>query len=223
MKPDSVMHLAPSRVCAQVLMAYRNKDAQHVEWCKALKAVFLPGLKDYVKQHQTTGPAWKPNGIPVSQFKGEAPASTAPAAASRGPPPPPPKAPAPPPPPPAGSLLQPRAAAPAPASGMSALLQDLNKGDAVTSGEEIGGPVVARTRLGFLFMSLVAARRGPLLASLKLGRARVALDEVTSKAGRHMLHIPASHWKQSGPLIQSRWNKNTISIRRILRVNALES
>ncbi|GAQ84855.1 Adenylate cyclase-associated protein [Klebsormidium nitens] len=118
----------------KVLMAYRNKDAQHVEWCKALKAVFLPGLKDYVKQHQTTGPAWKPNGIPISQFKGEAPASTAPPAATRTPPPPPRKAPAPPPTPPAGSLLQPRAAAPAPASGMSALLQDLNKGDAVTSG-----------------------------------------------------------------------------------------
>ena len=52
----------------QVLTEFRSKDAQHVEWVKALKELF-DQLKAYVKQHHVAGPAWNRNGAPVSQFK----------------------------------------------------------------------------------------------------------------------------------------------------------
>ncbi|KAK6121445.1 hypothetical protein DH2020_044821 [Rehmannia glutinosa] len=33
----------------KILVEYRNKDANHVEWAKALKELYVPGLRDYVK------------------------------------------------------------------------------------------------------------------------------------------------------------------------------
>ena len=35
---------------------------------KSLKEL-LKGLVAYVKQYHATGPAWQPNGIPISQFR----------------------------------------------------------------------------------------------------------------------------------------------------------
>jgi hypothetical protein len=47
---------------------YRNKDADHVEWAKALKELYMPGLRDFVKKHYPLGPSWGPvGGAPVSQ------------------------------------------------------------------------------------------------------------------------------------------------------------
>ena len=52
-----------------------NRTAPHVDWVKALKDL-LKGLCTYVKTYHFSGPAWNPNGIPLSQFKpGSAPAS----------------------------------------------------------------------------------------------------------------------------------------------------
>ncbi|KAJ7978370.1 Adenylyl cyclase-associated protein [Quillaja saponaria] len=42
--------------CNKVLVEYRNKDPNHVEWAKALKELYLTGLKDYVKSFYPLGP-----------------------------------------------------------------------------------------------------------------------------------------------------------------------
>lgn len=97
-------------------MEYRNKDADHVEWAKALKELYLPGLREYVKSHYPLGPVWNASGKPAS----------APAKA-------PPGAPAPPPAP----LFISESSKPSSSSnqkqGMSAVFQQLSSG-AVTSG-----------------------------------------------------------------------------------------
>uniref|UniRef100_A0A803LDS2 Adenylyl cyclase-associated protein n=1 Tax=Chenopodium quinoa TaxID=63459 RepID=A0A803LDS2_CHEQI len=42
----------------KVLIEYKNKDPNHVEWAKALKELYLPGLRDYVKSFYPLGPVW---------------------------------------------------------------------------------------------------------------------------------------------------------------------
>ena len=79
-------------------MEYRNKDPDHVEWAKALKDLYMPGLRDYVKKHYPLGPVWGPaGGAAASQPKVVAPTPKAPApkapAAKAPPPPAPPSAP----------------------------------------------------------------------------------------------------------------------------------
>lgn len=97
-------------------MEYRNKDANHVEWAKALKELYLPGLRDYVKSHYPLGPVWNASGKPAS-------------APAKGPP----GAPAPPPAP----LFSSESSKPSSSSnqkqGMSAVFQQLSSGS-VTSG-----------------------------------------------------------------------------------------
>ncbi|KAF9676011.1 hypothetical protein SADUNF_Sadunf09G0094000 [Salix dunnii] len=43
--------------CNKILVQYKSKDPNHVEWAKALKDLYLPGLRDYVKSHYPLGPA----------------------------------------------------------------------------------------------------------------------------------------------------------------------
>ncbi|KAL4555645.1 hypothetical protein LXL04_038270 [Taraxacum kok-saghyz] len=50
----------------KVLVEYKNKDQDHVEWAKALKELYVPGLRDYVKSHYALGPAWCETGGTVS-------------------------------------------------------------------------------------------------------------------------------------------------------------
>lgn len=124
-------------------MEYRGKDANHVEWARALKELYLPGLQSYVKQYHTTGPSWNPSGVDVSDWS---PGSQEPAKKKSAPPPPPPRGPpppppgVPPPPPPSGSLAPPPTSASTPSSSggaplsMSAVFQEINKGESVTAG-----------------------------------------------------------------------------------------
>ena len=71
-------------------MEYRNKDPDHVEWAKALKDLYMPGLRDYVKKHYPLGPVWGPaGGATASQPKVVAPTPKAPAAKAPPPPAPP--------------------------------------------------------------------------------------------------------------------------------------
>ncbi|KAG6542898.1 hypothetical protein Mapa_015802 [Marchantia paleacea] len=124
----------------KVLVEYKTKDPNHVEWAKAVKDLYIPGLKDYVKKFHTTGPAWNEKGIDVSQFGGAATkartaAPSAPPSAPRAPPPPPPPGPPPPPPPPPSGIASSSsgAAAHAPAASMSEVFKELSKGEAVTA------------------------------------------------------------------------------------------
>eukprot|EP00761_Pharyngomonas_kirbyi_P012496 gb/GECH01012523.1/.p1 GENE.gb/GECH01012523.1/~~gb/GECH01012523.1/.p1 ORF type:complete len:216 (+),score=66.48 gb/GECH01012523.1/:1-648(+) len=45
----------------KVRMAYKDKDATHVEWIKAWNAI-ITNLQAYVKEYHTTGLAWNPQG-----------------------------------------------------------------------------------------------------------------------------------------------------------------
>ncbi|KAF5751107.1 cyclase-associated protein 1 [Tripterygium wilfordii] len=105
----------------KILVEYKSKDTNHVEWAKALKELYLPGLRDYVKGHHPLGPVWNPAGKT---------ATSAPPKAST------PKAPGPPP-PPRASLFSSEASQPSssgPKKGMAAVFQEINSGKPVTSG-----------------------------------------------------------------------------------------
>jgi adenylyl cyclase-associated protein len=74
----------------KVLVEYRNKDPDHVEWAKALKDLYMPGLRDFVKKHYPLGPVWGPaGGAAASQPKAVAPTPKAPEAKAPPPPAPP--------------------------------------------------------------------------------------------------------------------------------------
>ncbi|KAK3149508.1 hypothetical protein QOZ80_3AG0218360 [Eleusine coracana subsp. coracana] len=99
----------------KVLVEYRNKDPDHVEWAKALKDLYMPGLRDYVKKHYPLGPVWGPAGG-VSQPKATVPTPKAPAV--KAPPPPaPPSA-------PLFSTESPKTSQPK--QGMSAVFQEIS-------------------------------------------------------------------------------------------------
>lgn len=90
-----------------------------MEWAKALKELYLPGLRDYVKSNYPLGPVWNASGKPAG----------APAKAPPGAPAPPPA--------PSASLFSSESSKPSSSSnqkqGMSAVFQQLSSG-AVTSG-----------------------------------------------------------------------------------------
>ncbi|KAL5562973.1 hypothetical protein UlMin_032720 [Ulmus minor] len=105
----------------KILVEYRSKDPNHVEWAKALKELYLPGLRDYVKSHYPLGPVWSSTGKAVTTAPAKAPA---------------PRAPAPPPPPPASlfSSESSQASSSGPKQGMAAVFQEINSGKPATSG-----------------------------------------------------------------------------------------
>ncbi|CAK9142565.1 unnamed protein product [Ilex paraguariensis] len=104
-----------------VLVEYRNKDPNHVEWAKALKELYVPGLRDYVKTHYPLGPVWSATGKTTVSAPLKTPTSIAPA---------------PPPPPPASlfSSESPQPSASHPKEGMAAVFQEIGSGKSVTAG-----------------------------------------------------------------------------------------
>eukprot|EP00250_Pteridium_aquilinum_P002137 c12340_g1_i1 orf=342-1844(-) len=114
----------------KVLVEYRNKDANHVEWAKSMKELYVPGLRDYTKKFHVTGPAWNSKGVGCSEYLASSTGS-APKPAVRAGPPPPPRAPPPPPPMAAVPLADVSGGA---RQGMNAVFEEISKGEAVTSG-----------------------------------------------------------------------------------------
>lgn len=106
-------------------MEYRNKDPDHVEWAKALKELYLPGLRDYVKGFYPLGPVWASAGVAVSTSSTSAGMSKPPST----------KAPAPPP-PPSASLFSSETASSRPKEGMSAVFQEISSGKSVAGGKQ---------------------------------------------------------------------------------------
>ncbi|WVQ93921.1 hypothetical protein IAU59_000999 [Kwoniella sp. CBS 9459] len=106
----------------RVTKQFKETNPAAVAWAKAFSEL-LTTLQAYVKQWHTTGVAWNPKGSP-------APASipAAGSAPSGGAPPPPP------PPPTGGSSSSAAPSAGGGTGGTAALLADLNRGGAVTSG-----------------------------------------------------------------------------------------
>ncbi|CAH9124381.1 unnamed protein product [Cuscuta epithymum] len=99
----------------KILVEYRNKDPNHAEWAKALKELYLPGLREYVKSHYPLGPVWCASGKTFVS--------------------PPTKAPAPPA-PPSASLFNSESSKPSsrPKQGMAAVFEEISSGKQVTSG-----------------------------------------------------------------------------------------
>lgn len=105
----------------KVLVAYRHMDPDHVEWAKALKELYMPGLRDYVKSFYPLGPVWgHPSTAPPS---GKAP--TAPPPSGKAPTAPPP---------PAILPFSSETAAPRPKVGMSAVFEELNSSKSASLG-----------------------------------------------------------------------------------------
>ncbi|RZC92562.1 hypothetical protein C5167_029340 [Papaver somniferum] len=109
----------------KILVEYRSKDPNHVEWAKALKELYLPGLRDYVKSNYPLGPVWSTTGKTTVSLPASAP-SKAPA----------PRGPAPPPPPPASLFTSEssNASSSQPKKGMAAVFQEISSGETVTAG-----------------------------------------------------------------------------------------
>ncbi|KAK9286041.1 hypothetical protein L1049_014420 [Liquidambar formosana] len=105
----------------KILVEYKSKDPNHVEWAKALKELYLPGLRDYVKSFYPLGPVWSATGKATVSAPSKAPA---------------PSAPAPPPPPPASlfSSESSQTSSSRPKEGMAAVFQEISSGKPVTTG-----------------------------------------------------------------------------------------
>ncbi|CAL5005951.1 unnamed protein product [Urochloa decumbens] len=93
----------------KVLVEYKNKDPDHVEWAKALKELYVPNLRDYIKRFYPLGPVWQPPGCATNK------APSAPA-------------------PPSASLAISTASSSQPKSGMSAVFAEISSGKPVTQG-----------------------------------------------------------------------------------------
>ncbi|KAF6135190.1 hypothetical protein GIB67_035261 [Kingdonia uniflora] len=168
----------------KILVEYKNKDPDHVEWAKALKELYVPGLRDYVKSFYPLGPVWSLTG----KTNVSAPAR----ASSKAPPP---GAPAPPP-PPAGSLFSSdssEAPASRPKAGMAAVFQEISSGETVSAGlrkvtddmkskkrtDKTG--IVAASRKETRSGSSSFSKTGPPKLELQMGRKWVVENQIGRK------------------------------------------
>ncbi|XP_059647684.1 cyclase-associated protein 1 [Cornus florida] len=105
----------------KILVGYKNKDPNHVEWAKSLKELYIPGLRDYVKSHYPLGPVWSSTGKTIVPAQSKAPK---------------PSVPAPPAPPPTSlfSSESPQPSSSRPKEGMAAVFQEIGSGKPVTAG-----------------------------------------------------------------------------------------
>ncbi|XP_074587371.1 cyclase-associated protein 1-like [Curcuma longa] len=104
----------------KILVEYKNKEPEHINWAKSLKELYLPGLHDYVKNFYPLGPAWGTavSTLPSSSSSLKAPTPNTPSA----------------PPPPTGSLISSGTVQSRPREGMSAVFAEISSGKSVTSG-----------------------------------------------------------------------------------------
>jgi adenylyl cyclase-associated protein len=103
---------------------FKATNPDQVAFCDTFKQLLL-GLMDYIKEYHTTGVAWNPKGMDVSDYSGSA--ATAPVSA-------PAAAPAPAPAPAPAAASAPAASASKPAAVGGNLFSELNKGGNITSG-----------------------------------------------------------------------------------------
>ncbi|CAA0807616.1 Cyclase-associated protein 1 [Striga hermonthica] len=183
--------------CNKILVEYRNKDANHVEWARSLKELYLPGLRDYVKSHYPLGPVWNATG----KIAGSTQAVTDPTPKAA------PGAPAPPP-PPAASLFSSETNQPSssrPREGMSAVFQEISSGKPVTAGlRKVTDDMKTKNRADRSGMVTVSekesrtnspafSKTGPPKLELQMGRKWVVENQI----GRNNLVIDDCDAKQS--------------------------
>ncbi|XP_020264735.1 cyclase-associated protein 1-like isoform X2 [Asparagus officinalis] len=165
----------------KILVEYKNKEPDHIEWAKALKELYLPGLREYVKTFYPLGPVWGPAGSPAlcnsSSSKGKCPAQS-PAA----------------PPPPSKCLFSCDTSSLQPKTGMSAVFQEISSGKPVTAGlrkvtddmksknrVDRSGVVSTTERAPHVNTSL-AAKATPPKFELQMGRKWVVENQIGNKS-----------------------------------------
>ncbi|KAE8667413.1 Cyclase-associated protein 1 [Hibiscus syriacus] len=156
---------------------YRNKDQNHVEWAKALKELYLPGLRDYVRSHYPLGPVWSASGKRASSAPPKAPPSGAPA----------------PPPPPPASLFSSEPSQPSssqPKQGMSAVSKKLVVGmslqkvtaDMKTKNRTDRTGVISASEKETRSSSSSFSKAGPPKLELQMGRKKnLVIDDCDAK------------------------------------------
>ncbi|XP_027354339.1 cyclase-associated protein 1-like [Abrus precatorius] len=162
----------------KVLVEYRNKDPNHVEWAKALKELYLPGLRDYVKSFYPLGPVWNPTGKILAPSK--APAPVAPVA----------------PPPPPASLFSSelsQASSSKPKEGMSAVFQQISTGNVTAGLKKVTDDMKTKNRTDRTGIvgtsekesraasSHVSSKTGPPKFELQMGRKWVVENQIEKK------------------------------------------
>ncbi|KAJ9537909.1 hypothetical protein OSB04_030642 [Centaurea solstitialis] len=163
----------------KVLVEYRNKDSNHVEWARALKELYIPGLRNYVKSHHPLGPVWSATGAAVS---------APPPKASK------PSAPAPPPPLPA-SLFTSESSQPSssrPKEGMAAVFQEIGSKPVTAGLRKVTDDMKTKNRAdraGFVSAGEKEVRAtvpsvskvGPPKFELQMGRKWVVENQIGKK------------------------------------------
>ncbi|KAH1224570.1 Cyclase-associated protein 1 [Glycine max] len=158
----------------KVLVEYRNKDPNHVEWAKALKELYLPGLRDYVKSFHPLGPVWSPTGKIFAPSKASAPAA---------------------PPPPSASLFSSessQASSSKPKEGMSAVFQQISSGNVTSGLKKVTNDMKTKNRtdrtgvVGAIeketpASSRVFSKAGPPKFELQMGRKWVVENQIEKK------------------------------------------
>ncbi|KAJ0077469.1 hypothetical protein Patl1_36396 [Pistacia atlantica] len=183
----------------KILVEYKTKDPNHVEWAKAVKELYLPGLREYVKSQYPLGPVWSATGKTVASAPPKAP-TRAPTRA------PPPGAPAPPPPPPASlfSSESSQASSSRPKEGMAAVFQEISSkpvtaglkkvtDDMKTKNRGDRAGIVAAGEKEVRTSSPSFSKVGPPKLELQMGRKWVVENQI----GRKNLVIDDCDAKQS--------------------------
>ncbi|CAN4112354.1 unnamed protein product [Withania somnifera] len=197
----------------KILVEFRNKDPNHVEWAKALKELYLPGLRNYVKSHYPLGPVWSATGKTAVSAPSKTPLPSAPA----------------PPAPPPSSLFRSESlqASSGSKQGMSAVFDEINSGKSVTSGlRKVTDDMKTKNRAdrtGVVnagvkearMSSPSVAKTGPPKLELQMGRKWVVENQV----GVKNLVIDDCDTKQSvyvygckGSVLQIKGKVNNITI-----------
>ncbi|CAA6667439.1 unnamed protein product [Spirodela intermedia] len=179
----------------KILVEYRNKDANHVEWAKSLKELYLPSLRDFVKSFYPLGPEWGAAGKALAS--GSISASAAKPIQTNDPPPPPP--------PPSGPLFSSEAAPSQPKGGMSAVFQEISSTKSVTAGlrkvtddmksknRSDRGGVVTSSEKELRTSPLSFSKTGPPRLELQMGRKWAVENQI----GKRNLVVDDCDTKQS--------------------------
>ncbi|KAJ7967330.1 Adenylyl cyclase-associated protein [Quillaja saponaria] len=143
----------------KVLVEYRNKDPDHVEWAKAFKELYLPGLRDYVKSFYPIGPAWSQRGKSIASSKASVP------------------------PPPPASLFNsesPHASSSSPKEGMGAVFQEISSGKPVTAGlRKVTDDMKTKNRTDRNGISLQMGRKW--VVENQIGSKNLVIDDCDAK------------------------------------------
>lgn len=153
----------------KVLVEHKNKDPDHVEWAKALKELYVPNLRDYVKRFYPLGPVWQQPGSATNK----APSTPCP---------------------PSASLFSSSSQSSQPKSGMSAVFTEISSGKAVTEGlRKVTDDMKSKNRTDRTGVvaaegketrnaSVSSSTKGPAKLELQMGRKWVVEHHIGNKS-----------------------------------------